>query len=171
MILKETGFEEVDVAISVRNYEDPNLKCGYKWGREEDQKYSGIKCHRVSWVIGDWWVSVQCQSGLGRLTGSGLRDWLEISHSPKQSISGAKKVPSCCCCAYSLSHGRFFMTSWTVACQAPPSMGFFRQEHWSGFPFPSPGDRPGPGIETTVPVSPALQADSLPSEPSEKPLF
>ena len=63
------------------------------------------------------------------------------------------------------------MTSWTVACQAPLSMGFFRQEYWSGFPFPSPGDLPGPGIETTVPVSPALQADSLPSEPSEKPLL
>ena len=50
---------------------------------------------------------------------------------------------------------------WTVACQAPLSMGFFRQEYWSGFPFPSPGDPPDPGIE---PGSPALQADSLPSQ-------
>ena len=51
---------------------------------------------------------------------------------------------------------------WTVACQAPLSMGFSRQEHWSGLLFPSPEDLPNPGIE---PRSPALQADSLPSEP------
>ena len=47
-------------------------------------------------------------------------------------------------------------------CQAPLSMGFSRQDYWSGLPFPSPGDLPNPGIE---PGSPALQADSLPSEP------
>ena len=50
--------------------------------------------------------------------------------------------------------------------QAPLSMEFFRQEYCSGLPFPSPGDLPDPGIE---PVSPALQADSLPSEPLGKP--
>ena len=47
---------------------------------------------------------------------------------------------------------------WTVACQAPLSMGFSRREYWSGLPFPSPGGHPNPGIE---PRSPALQADSL----------
>ena len=47
----------------------------------------------------------------------------------------------------SLSHVRLFATSWTVAHQAPPSMGFSRQEYWSGLPFPSPGDLPDPGIE------------------------
>ena len=51
---------------------------------------------------------------------------------------------------------------WTVVGQAPPSMGFSRQEYWSGLPFPSPEDLPDPGIK---PRSPALQADSLPSEP------
>ena len=54
---------------------------------------------------------------------------------------------------------------WTVAYQVPPSMGFSRQEYWSGLPFPSPGDLPDPGIE---PGSPTLQADSLPSEPPGK---
>ena len=53
-----------------------------------------------------------------------------------------------------------------VAQQAPPSMGFSRQEYWSGLPFPSPGDLPYPGIE---PRSPALQADALTSEPPGKP--
>ena len=51
---------------------------------------------------------------------------------------------------------------WTVAYQVPPSMGFCRQEHWSGLPFPSQGDLPNPGTE---PRSPVLQADGFPSEP------
>ena len=55
---------------------------------------------------------------------------------------------------------------WTVAHQAPPSMGFSRQEYWSGLPFPSPGDLPDPGIE---PRSPTLQADALTSAPPGKP--
>ena len=55
---------------------------------------------------------------------------------------------------------------WTVAHQAPPSMGFSRQEYWSGLPFPSPGDLPDPGIE---PSSSALEADYLLSEPPRKP--
>ena len=61
----------------------------------------------------------------------------------------------------SLSRVRLFMTPWTVAYQSPPSMGFSRQEYCSGFPFPSPGDLPNPGIK---PRSPALQADALPSD-------
>ena len=51
----------------------------------------------------------------------------------------------------SLSRVRLFSTPWTVAYQAPPSMGFFRQEYWSGLPFPSPGDLPRPGIEPGFP--------------------
>ena len=57
------------------------------------------------------------------------------------------------------------MTPWTVAHQAPLSMGFSRQEYWSGLPFPSPGGLPDPGIE---PWSPALEADALTSEPPGK---
>ena len=49
----------------------------------------------------------------------------------------------------SLSHVRLFATPWTVAYQAPPSMGFSRQDCWSGLPFPSPGDLPDPGIVAT----------------------
>ena len=57
---------------------------------------------------------------------------------------------------------------WTVARQAPPSMEFSRQENWSGLPFLSLGDLPDPGIKRR---SPALQADSLPSEPPGKPIL
>ena len=60
---------------------------------------------------------------------------------------------------------------WTVACQAPLSMGFSRKECWSGFPFPPPGDLPNPGIEPVSPASLAMQADSLPAKPSGKPLL
>ena len=56
-------------------------------------------------------------------------------------------------------------TPWTVVCQAPLFMEFSRQEYRSGFPFPSPGDLPNPMIELG---SPALQTDSLPSEPPQK---
>ena len=59
-----------------------------------------------------------------------------------------------------------FETPWTIACQAPQSMEFSRQEYWSKLPFPSAGDLPNLRIE---PGSLALQVDSLPSEPPEKP--
>ena len=54
---------------------------------------------------------------------------------------------------------RFFATPWTVAFQAPLSMGFFRQQYWSGLPFPSPGDLPNPGIKPTSLTYPALAAE------------
>ena len=66
----------------------------------------------------------------------------------------------------SLSLVGLFGTPWTVAYPAALSMGFSREEYWSGLPFPSPGDLPNPGIEAR---SPTLQADALPSEPPGKP--
>ena len=66
----------------------------------------------------------------------------------------------------SLSCVWLFATTWTVAHQVPPSMGFSRQEYWSELPFPSPGDLPNPGIKAR---SPSLQADDLWSEPPWKP--
>ena len=62
----------------------------------------------------------------------------------------------------SFSRVQLFVTPWTIAHQAPPSMEFSTQEYWSGLPFPSPEDFPNPGIK---PVSPTLQADALSSEP------
>ena len=68
----------------------------------------------------------------------------------------------------SLSCVRLFATLWTVAHQVPLSMGFSRQEYWSGLSFPSPGESSNPGIE---PRPPALQADALTSEPPGKPEY
>ena len=62
----------------------------------------------------------------------------------------------------SLSRVPLFVTSWAITYQAPPTMGFSRQESWSGLPFPSSGDLPNPGIN---PGSTALQSEALPSEP------
>ena len=69
------------------------------------------------------------------------------------------KYSFCFCCLVAKLCPTLFVTPWTVACQTPLSMEFFRQEYWSGEPFPSPGDLPDPGTE---PGSPALQADSCP---------
>ena len=65
-----------------------------------------------------------------------------------------------------LGHVQLFATPWTVAHQAPLSVGFSRQKYWSGYPVPPPGDLPNPGIK---PGALALQADSLPYEPPGKP--
>ena len=67
-----------------------------------------------------------------------------------------------------LSRVCLFVTPWTVACQVPLSMEFSRQEHWSGLPFSAPRNLPDPRIK---PRSPALEADSLPSEPRGKPIL
>ena len=62
-------------------------------------------------------------------------------------------------------------TLWTIACQAPLSVGFFSQEYWSGLPFPPPGDLPDPGIKCVSPASPALAGGFLTTEPPVKSLF
>ena len=68
-----------------------------------------------------------------------------------------------------LTHVWLFTTLWTAACQAPLSMGFSRQEYYSGLLFPPPGDFSNPGIKPSSPVAPALQADSLLLRPLGKP--
>ena len=60
------------------------------------------------------------------------------------------------------SHIQLFVTLWIVARRVPLSMGFSRQEYWSGLPCPPPGELPDPRIKPVSPVAPALQADSLP---------
>ena len=66
------------------------------------------------------------------------------------------------CVLSCFSNVQLFVTPGTVAHQAPLSMGFSRQEYWSGLPHPPPGDLPNPGIKPLSPTTPALQADSSP---------
>ena len=68
----------------------------------------------------------------------------------------------CACILSHFSRVQLFMTLQSVARQVPLSLGFSRQEYWSGLPFPSPGDPPDPGLEPTSPMSPALTGGSLP---------
>ena len=68
-----------------------------------------------------------------------------------------------------LSRIQLFASPWAVACQALLSMGFSRQEYWSGLPFPPPGDLPNPGMETESPVSPALAGGFFMTKPPGKP--
>ena len=76
-----------------------------------------------------------------------------------EQISVSLKIKKACKFKVKLlSHVRLFATPWTVAYQAPPSMGFSRPEYWSGWPFPSPGDLPNSGVE---PGSSAFQADTF----------
>ena len=77
-----------------------------------------------------------------------------------------------CVCVCVCARARPLSQVWLcngIACQAPLSIGFPRQEYWSGLPFPPPGDLPNPGIKPTSPASPAWQVDSLPLTPPEKP--
>ena len=78
-------------------------------------------------------------------------------------IIDRKKV----CCV--LSSVQLFATSLTVACQSPLSMGFSRQEYWSGLPFPSPGDLPEPGIEHASPEASPLAGRFFTTKPPRKP--
>ena len=83
-----------------------------------------------------------------------------------QNLFHKQMVVAKCMC-HLLSHVQLFATPWTVARQAPLSMGFSRQKHWSGLPFPSPGDLSDLGIEA---VSPALAGRFFTNEPPGKPL-
>ena len=79
-------------------------------------------------------------------------------------------LPRCSVCVpCRFSNVQFFATLWTVAHQAPLSMGFSRQEYWDGWPCLPPGDLPDPGIELTSLVSPILQENSISTETFGKP--
>ena len=120
-----------------------------------------------------------------------ILEWVAISSSRGSSRPSNQIQFSCISCIgrqilYHLSHqgspiipyaaaakslwsGPTLCDPMDAAHQASPSMGFSRQEHWSRLLFPPPEDLPDPGIKPTTPVSPALQADSLPPEPPRKP--
>ena len=72
-----------------------------------------------------------------------------------------------CVCVFSCV--QLSVTPWTVACQVPLSMGFSRQENWSGLPFPTQGDLPNPGTKPTSPASPAMAGGFFTTAPPGKP--
>ena len=128
---------------------------GRDWGQEEkgmtDNEIAGwhhqLNGHEFEWTpgVGDGQGGLVCCNswGLKELDTNEWLNWTELNH----------------------NLAWLFTTPWSVACQAPLSMGFSRQECWSGLPFPYPGDLPNSRFELRSPV---LQMDSLPSEPPGK---
>ena len=99
-----------------------------------------------------------------------------VSSSSDKKTSPIRLGPPCVCVSVcervsvkSLSHIRLSTTLWTVARQAPLSMGFSRQEYWGGLPFPSPGDRPDAGTEPTSLMPPVLAGGFFTTAPARKP--
>ena len=116
-------------------------------GREDpQQKEMATRSSILAWKI-PWTEKPGCLLSMG--SRRVRHNWSNLAHTMKVKVK-------------SLSCVRLFATPWTVAYQDPRSMGFSRQEYWSGLPFPSPGDLPNPEIK---PRPPSLQADSLPSDP------
>ena len=90
---------------------------------------------------------------------------------PNPLVSQPMNFSICSCMLSHFSHVPLFVTLWTLACQAPLSVGFSRQEYWSGLPCSPPGHLAHPGIQLPFPTSPALLQDSLPLVPPGKPLI
>ena len=107
---------------------------------------------------------------------SSFMSWSLLKFMSTESVMLSHPPSSSSPFAFSLSQpsgsfpvSQFFASgALSIGASAPPSMEFSRQGYWNGLPFPSPGDLPDPGIE---PGSPALQADTLPSEPPGKPKY
>ena len=97
--------------------------------------------------------------------------WLEVSLARCVTSWKSFCTVLCACMLSRFSRVRLFVTLLTVTCQDPLSMGFSRQEYWSGLPYHPPRDLSDPEIEPTSLISPALQADSLPTGAPGKPLY
>ena len=150
-IENQTGMQET--WVQSLGWEDPlekgisthssSLAWGILW-REEPGKLQSMGSWGVehNWVTSTFTLTSQCRM-----------------------ISAKTELLQACMLSH-FSHVQLFVTPRTIVLQAHPSMGFPRQEYWSGLPFHSPGDLPDPRIE---PGSPALQADYLPSEPPGTP--
>ena len=127
--------------------------------------------------VGCKWAQDPCLTGemLEAPSSSLTWDWTPGPwqwKSPNHWTTRGVPEPHLLTCTYAcvltcFSHVQLFAILWTVALQAPLSMEFSRQEYWSGLPCPPPGDLPHPKTE---PMTPALQANTLPSEPPGKPL-
>ena len=80
------------------------------------------------------------------------RQWARVGRRDGEWLGSGRWLTVLCAVLTGFSHDRLFATLWTIAHQAPLSMGFSRPEHWSGSPFPPPGDLPDPGIELEAPA-------------------
>ena len=117
---------------------------------------------RMSWLVpAQWWVywapEAEPQPGQGPGCLPSTRAWgaQDVFRAGKFSKKKHYKANKSACVLSHVSRVRLFVTSWSIARQAPPSMGLSRQEYWSGMPCPPPGGLPDPGIEPRSPLPPA----------------
>ena len=170
------GARKLEPALEgfITTYLEANLWAkALKMGLDLKKRGGGFKVwrpHKWPWTVWSWGQNTELISKYshGRISRSKILDLtyiymflppLEVSSEIDFFTYGGGLVTKSC---------PTLATPWTVAQQAPLSMGFPRRGYWSGLPFPSPEDLPDPGIE---PRSPALQAISLPTELPEKPFF
>ena len=114
-----------------------------------------------------WWWVISDTTVVSRLA---LSRWVCFEQEYVCTCTYMYTLCVCVCvCVRMVSLVWPFATPWTVACQAPQSMEFSRQEYWSGLPFPSLGDLPDPGIEPRSPMCPALAGGFFITEPPKKP--
>ena len=127
--------------------------CPRKLGcRNSGARDTGAECHMPPSALKHEYIPSRALTTVWYPQPCSIVWYYHIGHTKKLKVKSITRV-------------QLFATLWTVAHQAPPSMGFPRQEYWNGLPFPSPGDLPGPRIE---PGSTTLQADTSPSEPPGK---
>ena len=127
----------------------------------------GLKL-KVVWLFLLYWFS-RWSNQLSSLYKRGQRGTVVLKWEKMRNSYQDLYTRACACVCSVTSVVSDSATPWTVAHQAPLSMGFSRQEHWTGLPWPPPENLPDPGIEPKSPASPALQVDSLPTEPPGKP--
>ena len=133
-------------------------------------RFSLVKCHSLNFkhLLHICGITLIHPSGMN-ITVIASRSLFLHLHQPSSELTPLSCTPIVFCIIFIvLSHIWLGATPWTIACQVPLSMEFSRQEIWSGLPFPSPEDLPNAGIEFTFP---ALQADSLLSEPPGNPFI
>ena len=144
----------------------------------------GLFC-TIRWCFQFWLFIYKGKSPSGMYM-YGLRSLLPSKLSPKKGSDGVKELKLYILsqlnvamvwliivskpCVHACSTAWLFAMLWIVARQAPLSMGFFRQEYWSGSPFPPPGDLSHPGIKPASPVSSTMEAGFFTTEPPGKPV-
>ena len=139
------------------------------WEIPRTEEPGGQQSMGLQTVVPDLVTKQQCDSQhLRKLTPPSVSPPWSYLSPDDVTILKLTFLISCFLKCQSLSCVQLCVTPWTVARQAPLSMGFSRPEYWSGLLFPSPGDLPNPGIKPGFPTS---QEDSLPAEPPGKPAF
>ena len=131
-------------------------------GNTTEKGFQSDRVPVISWER----LHIHTNSGVSHVDHSGT--WGHMSTCWNAAHSDANFALNCAVCV--LSHVRLFVTPWTVVCQVPLSMGFSRQDYWSGLPCPPPEDLPDPGIEPTSLVSSALVGGFFTTVSPGKPL-